>query len=78
MPCCRNMPRTTRTRRSTAWLVYLDISLPHRGSTNLIEVLDEAARKIQTERLVMPEVSVTGTPALPHQWQQGFLRLDAG
>ena len=60
MPCCRNMPRTTRTRRSTAWLVYLDISLPHRGSTNLIEVLDEAARKIQTERLVMPEFSVTG------------------
>lgn len=50
----------TRTRRSTAWLVYLDISLPHRGIANLIEVLDEAARKIKTERLVMPEFSVTG------------------
>lgn len=47
-------------RLAESWLVYLDISLPHRGSTNLIEVLDEAARKIQTERLVMPEFSVTG------------------
>lgn len=47
-------------RLAESWLVYLDISLPHRGIANLIEVLDEAARKIQTERLVMPEFSVTG------------------
>lgn len=47
-------------RLAESWLVYLDISLPHRGIANLIEVLDEAARKIQTEHLVMPEFSVTG------------------
>ena len=53
-------PDPEEHRLAESWLVYLDISLPHRGSTNLIEVLDEAARKIQTERLVMPEFSVTG------------------
>ena len=53
-------PDTEEHRLAESWLVYLDISLPHRGSTNLIEVLGEAARKIQTERLVMPEFSVTG------------------
>ena len=53
-------PDPEERRLAESWLVYLDISLPHRGSTNLIEVLDEAARKIQTERLVMPEFSVTG------------------
>lgn len=53
-------PEPEEHRLAESWLVYLDISLPHRGSTNLIEVLDEAARKIQTERLVMPEFSVTG------------------
>lgn len=45
-------PDPEEHRLAESWLVYLDISLPHRGSTNLIEVLDEAARKIQTERLV--------------------------
>lgn len=53
-------PDPEEHRLAESWLVYLDISLPHRGNTNLIEVLDEAARKIQTERLVMPEFSVTG------------------
>lgn len=53
-------PDPEEHRLAESWLVYLDISLPHRGSTNLIEVLDEAARKIQAERLVMPEFSVTG------------------
>ena len=53
-------PDPEEHRLAESWLVYLDISLPHRGSTNLIEVLDEAARKIQTEHLVMPEFSVTG------------------
>lgn len=53
-------PDPEEHRLAESWLVYLDISLPHRGSTNLIEVLDKAARKIQTEGLVMPEFSVTG------------------
>lgn len=53
-------PDPEEHRLAESWLVYLDISLPHRGNTNLIEVLDEAARKIQTEHLVMPEFSVTG------------------
>lgn len=37
-------PEPEEHRLAESWLVYLDISLPHRGSTNLIEVLDEAAR----------------------------------
>lgn len=53
-------PDPEEHRLAESWLVYLDISLPHRGIANLIEVLDEAARKIQTEHLVMPEFSVTG------------------
>lgn len=37
-------PDPEEHRLAESWLVYLDISLPHRGSTNLIKVLELANR----------------------------------
>lgn len=47
-------------RKAESWRVYLDISLPHRGNTDLIQVLEEAAKKIAEEHLTLPAFSVTG------------------
>ena len=47
-------------RRAESWKVYLDISLPHRGSADLIQVLEKASETIAKEHLELPAFSVTG------------------
>lgn len=42
------------------WLVYLDISLPHRGTENMIQLLCEAGEKIRVGHLQLPSISMTG------------------
>lgn len=53
-------PEPEEHRLAESWLVYLDISLPHRGNADLIEVLERSAQKIRDDHLTMPEFSVTG------------------
>lgn len=52
-----------KRREALSWMVYLDISLPHRGSANLDHVISDAVWKMVAEKLEMPELSVTD--ALP-------------
>ncbi|MFA9466319.1 MAG: LuxR C-terminal-related transcriptional regulator [Velocimicrobium sp.] len=40
-------------------LIYLDISLPHRGSLSMVDILKKAAIFITDRKMTMPEFSVT-------------------
>lgn len=52
-------------RLAESWRIYLDISLPHRGNADLLEVLADAEKKIETDALELPAFSVTsGQPSL--------------
>lgn len=42
------------------WIAYLDITLPHRGSKNMLELLQNAGRLLTARELFLPELSVTG------------------
>lgn len=46
------------------WLAYLDIALPHRGSSNLVEIFKKFGVLLMNRQLALPEFSVTsGTPS---------------
>ena len=52
-------------RLAESWLVYLDISLPHRGTADLLDVLADAEQKIEQDQLELPAFSLTsGQPSL--------------
>ena len=52
-------------RRAESWQIYLDISLPHRGIADLLDVLADAEEKIARDQLELPAFSVTsGQPSL--------------
>lgn len=52
-------------RRAESWQIYLDISLPHRGTADLLDVLADAEEKIARDQLELPAFSVTsGQPSL--------------
>ena len=50
-------------------LVYLDIALPHRGSSALIGILKNAATRLMNRNISLPEFSVTSN--LPSQMNGG-------
>lgn len=56
-------------RSARGWLVYLDISLPQRGSTALADVLKNAAALLMNRKITLPEFSVTSN--LPSQMNGG-------
>ena len=52
-------------RLAESWRVYLDISLPHRGTADLLETLAAAEEKIAAHHLELPAFSLTrGQPSL--------------
>lgn len=46
-------------REALSWLVYLDIGLPHRGSTDMIEIMKRVPSLLFDKGISLPEFSVT-------------------
>lgn len=46
-------------RHTKSLLLFLDISLPHRGSVDMIDILKHAGTLLQNRKTVLPELSVT-------------------
>lgn len=56
---CEAGERGSRKRWAASWLTYLDISLPHRGSGKLVDILKNTAKLLRSRQLTLPEFSVT-------------------
>lgn len=46
-------------REAGSYLLYLDISLPHRGNVNLVDILKHAGNLMGQRKVALPEFSVT-------------------
>lgn len=55
-----NTAKGGEKREALSYLTYLDISLPHRGSINLIEILKKVPILLFDKGIELPEFSVTG------------------
>ena len=53
-------PEPEEHRLAESWLLYLDISLPHRGSAGLLELMEQAGKTMAEDHLLLPDISVTG------------------
>ena len=51
--------RGSRKQSAAAWLLYLDIGLPHRGIRNMTELLKRAGALLLSRSIILPEFSVT-------------------
>ncbi len=64
----KNSPRGTSVEQEAkSRLIFLDISLPHRGTDNLLQLVKNASAMMNIRRLNIPEMSVTSNaPSLMH------------
>ena len=56
-------------RNARNWIAYLDIALPHRGSSDIAELIKSAAVLLLNRKLSLPEFSITS--GLPSQMNGG-------
>lgn len=49
----------SRKRAAKGWLAYLDIGLPHRDNSNLVEIIKNVGALIKNREIKFPELSVT-------------------
>ncbi len=56
-------------RNARNWIAYLDIALPHRGSSDIAELIKSAATLLLNRKLSLPEFSITS--GLPSQMNGG-------
>lgn len=49
----------SRKRAAASWIAYLDIGLPHRGSSNLVDILKHTGTLLRNRQIALPEFSVT-------------------
>ncbi len=55
----RNHAKGSEYREATCRLAYIDISLPHRGSTNILELIKSCYALLKDKSIPFPELSVT-------------------
>ncbi len=49
----------SRKRSAHSWIAYLDISIPHRGSQNLKDIIKNTSSLLRNRKILLPEFSVT-------------------
>lgn len=61
----RRQAAPAEQKAAEGWLLYLDIALPHRGSEDVLTLLQTNAAKILNRSLTLPEFSITsGQPSI--------------
>lgn len=56
---CEAQEQGSKKRSAASWLAYLDIGLPHRGSSNLVDILKHTGTLLRNRQITLPEFSVT-------------------